>query len=159
MGVGFDASVRVSTSSTGDGLDQRTVASGHNVDQSNHLGQMVTVHHPSPMSFFRWLLRAIRILAGILAIPFGALAIFCLGCAVIAVIMVFARDNPWSSAGVFAAFGGVSALITWGLLAATTPGTRDKLSDLLDILALLHAIGRGIALVFRGVGGLFRVFE
>ena len=111
------------------------------------------------MPLFRGLLRAIRILAGILAIPFGVLAIFCLGCAVIGVIMVFARDNPWSSAGVFAAFGGVSALITWGLFAATTPGTRDKISGLLDILELLHAIGRLVGVIFRGVGGLFRAFD
>ena len=111
------------------------------------------------MPFFRWLLRAIRILAGILAIPFGILAIFCLACAVIAVIMVFARDSPWSAAGTFAVFGGVSALITWGLFAATTPGTRDKISGLLDILELLHAIGRAVGAIFRGIGGLFRVFD
>lgn len=120
---------------------------------------MVAVHHPSPMPFFRWLLRAIRILAGVLVIPFGILAIFGLVCAVIGVVMVFARDNPWSSAGVFAAFGGVSALITWGLLAATTPGTREKISGLLDILELLHAIGRVVGAILRGIGGLFRVLD
>ena len=111
------------------------------------------------MPFFRWLLRAIRILAGILAIPFGILAIFGLVCAVIGVVMVFARDSPWSSAGVFAALGGASGLITWGLLAATTPGTREKISGLLDILELLHTVGRFVGVIFRGVGGLFRLLD
>ncbi|MFD2793978.1 hypothetical protein ACFS27_10515 [Promicromonospora vindobonensis] len=111
------------------------------------------------MPFFRWLLRAVRILAGILAIPFGILAIFCLACAVIGVVMVFARDDSWSAAGTFAVFGGVSALVTWGLLAATTPGARDKIGSLLDVLELLHAIGRVGGAIFRGIGGLFRVFD
>ena len=104
------------------------------------------------MPILRGLLRAVRILAGILAIPFGIVAVLGLVCAVIGVVMVFARNDPWSTPGIFAVFGGVSALITWGLLAATTPGTRDKISGLLDILALLHAIGR--------LGGvIFRVFD
>lgn len=111
------------------------------------------------MPFFRWLLRAVRILAGIIAIPFGILAILSLACAAIGVVMVFVRDNPWSTPGLFAVVGVLSALATWGLLAATTPGTRDKLSGLLDILDLLHAIGTGIGALFRGVGALFRVFD
>ncbi|MCP2285440.1 hypothetical protein APR04_004372 [Promicromonospora umidemergens] len=111
------------------------------------------------MPFLRWLLRTIRILAGILAIPFGIIAIFCLACAVIGVVMVFARDDPWSTPGIFAVGGGVSALITWGLFAATTPGTRDKISGLLDILELFHAIGTFVGVIFRGVGGLFRAFD
>lgn len=111
------------------------------------------------MPFLRWLLRALRIIAGILAVPFGIVAILSLVCAVIGVVMVFTADNPWSTAGIFAGVGGVSALITWGLLAATTPRTREVISGLLDILELLQAIGRLGGLIFRGVGGLFRVFD
>ncbi|MEU4361016.1 hypothetical protein [Promicromonospora sp. NPDC023987] len=111
------------------------------------------------MPFFRWLLRAVRILAGILVIPFGILAILSVVCAVIGVVMVFTRDNPWSTPGIFAVGGIVSALVTWGLLAATTPGARETLSGLLDILELVHAIGRVVGAVLRGIGGLFRVFN
>ncbi|MFC8796272.1 hypothetical protein ACFT2C_00940 [Promicromonospora sp. NPDC057138] len=111
------------------------------------------------MPFFRWFLRAVRILAGILAIPFGLLAILSLVCAVVGAVMVFTRDESWSTTGIFAVVGIVSALTTWGLLAATTPGTRDKLSGVLDILELLHAIGSLGSWIFRGVGMLFRVFD
>jgi hypothetical protein len=120
---------------------------------------MGTVHHPSPMPFFRWLLSAFRILAGILAIPFGLLAILSLVCAVVGIIMVLTRDESWSTSGIFVVVGIASGLITWGLFAATTPGTRDKISGLLDILELLHAVGRFVGVIFRGIGGLFRVFD
>lgn len=77
----------------------------------------------------------------------------------IAVVEVFTGDEPWSTAGMFAVVGGGSALITWGLLAATTPRTREVISGLLDILELLHIIGRLCGLILRGIGGLFRVFD
>lgn len=111
------------------------------------------------MPFLRWLLRVVRILAGILVIPCGLIAAFGLVCAVVGVIMVFTRDESWSTAGVLAVVGVLAALVTWGLLAATTPGMREKLSGLLDVMEFLHAIGTGLGAIFRGIGLLFRVFD
>ena len=111
------------------------------------------------MPLLRWFLRALRVIAGILAGPFGILATLGVVCVVVATVMVFVRDEPWSTAGIFAGVGVASGLLTWGLLAATTPGVRDVLSGLLDLVELVHTIGRGISVAFRGVGMVFRAFD